>query len=483
MPISLDQPLLSLDQLLKENYYSLTSRECKLRVLDFLSERESIKDLPVLFVKRLTKVAHHLLVADPNALEELVEKLYHFNLEGADSVKFNKLDDGIDGSFSLLESHFCEHAGRAAKLRFKRTGDLAWAERWYQAEKSGAELSVDANPKHAAYAFGFAAEAARVLFKKTHQFHWAERWYQAEKSGAELSVDANPKHAAYAFGFAAEAAKILYERTCDLSWVEKWYNADLFAAELSIKINPSYAVRCFKFASSAANIFFKKSIKIDQLKAKEWTERCHYAASSCLKLSQTTDLHKEDPQFTGYCYLDLASASREMFKLTQDCCWEEERYYALSKAVDCFERANITKLVADHRNQQGHSARIMAEKCEQQHLDELASYWRKVAHHDFKDSALQSSEYYQRAHRFRRAGEAALYLFREKDVSMALEALDCFYRYVNSSVLNLPPPEFKEEAEKMLETIQQQINYLKTHPLVLESETFQRRKNNLMHKI
>ena len=77
------------DGLLSDNYQGLTPETgqlCGDLVVMYLSSIGSVEGKNVDFVKKLTKVAGH--VAAPSQMaENLLRKLYQFNLEGAEMVK------------------------------------------------------------------------------------------------------------------------------------------------------------------------------------------------------------------------------------------------------------------------------------------------------------------------------------------------------------------------------------------------------------
>lgn len=141
------------------------SPECKALVLKYISAHESVADENILFIKRLTKVASHILSSDPDSLDGLLERLYKFNIEGADMSKANGLDRYTQKNLLSMQSHFNSHAGSTSKEKFDRTGDVSWAEKWYDSEKLSAEISAEFDPKHSAHAYSFTGDAAKVIFE------------------------------------------------------------------------------------------------------------------------------------------------------------------------------------------------------------------------------------------------------------------------------------------------------------------------------
>ncbi|MBF0199258.1 MAG: hypothetical protein HQL32_16205, partial [Planctomycetes bacterium] len=69
-----------LEALLDENYQRLESDECKLKLIEFLRNTDTVKNQHVLFIKKFSKVAHHVLQSDIESLHGLLPKLYQFDI-------------------------------------------------------------------------------------------------------------------------------------------------------------------------------------------------------------------------------------------------------------------------------------------------------------------------------------------------------------------------------------------------------------------
>ena len=62
-----------LDKLLEDNYQTLKDPRCKEAVLEFIESHDSLKGLPISFIKKITKVTHNILTAEPECLSKELE--------------------------------------------------------------------------------------------------------------------------------------------------------------------------------------------------------------------------------------------------------------------------------------------------------------------------------------------------------------------------------------------------------------------------
>ena len=236
---------MDLDTLLEQNYEELKDPECKKKVLEYLAEHETVEDEEVVFIKRLTKTASHIIKSDPDSIDEFLEDLYTFNLTGAKKA-FSILNDKENKDYSSnqllnMTLHFLTYAGDIAMVLFKKTGDIFWAEKWYDLHRKSADTGMGIDTKHSVYVYSFAGNAARALFDKTGDITWAKKWHECYKLSAELSsefdlasfdptsVEAlsticyDPKHSAHAYSFAGFAAKERFKKRPETERTEtKW---------------------------------------------------------------------------------------------------------------------------------------------------------------------------------------------------------------------------------------------------------------------
>ena len=218
---------MDLDTLLEQNYEELKDPECKKKVLEYLAEHETVEDEEVVFIKRLTKTASHIIKSDPDSIDEFLEDLYTFNLTGAKKA-FSILNDKENKDYSSnqllnMTLHFLTYAGDIAMVLFKKTGDIFWAEKWYDLHRKSADTGMGIDTKHSVYVYSFAGNAARALFDKTGDITWAEKWYDSYYKSAESSKDFNKKHSVHCYGFAGNAARAWFKKRPETERTEtKW---------------------------------------------------------------------------------------------------------------------------------------------------------------------------------------------------------------------------------------------------------------------
>ncbi|MBS3121468.1 hypothetical protein J4434_01110 [Candidatus Woesearchaeota archaeon] len=284
---------MDLDTLLEQNYEELKDPECKKKVLEYLAEHETVEDEEVVFIKRLTKTASHIIKSDPDSIDEFLEDLYTFNLTGAKKA-FSILNDKENKDYSSnqllnMTLHFLTYAGDIAMVLFKKTGDIFWAEKWYDLHRKSADTGMGIDTKHSVYVYSFAGNAARALFDKTGDITWAEKWYDSYYKSAESSKDFNKKHSVHCYGFAGNAARALFDKTGDITWAEKWHECYKLSAELSsefdlasfdptsvealstICYDPKHSAHAYSFAGFAAKERFKKRPETERTETK-WAE-------------------------------------------------------------------------------------------------------------------------------------------------------------------------------------------------------------------
>lgn len=252
--------------LLATNYNYLTKNSgarCTDLVVEYIHNTDTVADQDVHFVKKLTKVAHNITEVS-DRLDNLISKMYQFNIEGAEMIQKGLV--GFNESRQIsLESHLMAYAADAAEEMYAQTGDIEWAIKWYQGNKTSGDVSKDTEFLHSAHSYGFAADAARIIFFQTKELKWAIRWYEGDKISADMTKLVASNHSAYSYGFAGDATKILFEETNDMSWAEKCYECYKTAGDMMAKNDPAHSAHMYCFAGDAA-----KTIS-DITNEKSWT--------------------------------------------------------------------------------------------------------------------------------------------------------------------------------------------------------------------
>lgn len=269
--------------LLKIEYHrDSVSEECRELTLKYIRSKLSVLDEDSDFIKELTKAGTRIIFdSDLNfpGLDELLEKLYKFNLEGVQRIKSGYLKKGFsERRLQSLESHLQAHAGNSAERRLELAEErnespvvqAKWAEKMYHARINSAAIICDADPVHAAHSYSFAGNAAKKRFELAKKQgegvdaleKWARRYYRACGLSAKLSLDTEPLHAAYSYAFKGGAAWILFKLTQDISWLKEAYYAYKSSADKSFDKDPRHAAHASSFAGDYARLLFEKTGEI-----------------------------------------------------------------------------------------------------------------------------------------------------------------------------------------------------------------------------
>jgi len=313
------------DGLLLDNYDCLSEqsgKRCAGLVVEYLHKTESVSGKDISFIKRLTKVAHHVMQSS-HTLDDLLFKLYSFNMEGVKRLRDGAEADRSENNLISLESHLLAYAGNAAKALFEQRKDISWAEKWYLATKTSADMTRDTDPKHSAHSYGFAGNAAKALFEQRKDISWAEKWYTSYKTSADITRTSEPAHSAHAYSFAGNAAKALFEITADLSWAENWYLATKTSADMTRDTDPKHSAHAYSFAGDTAKAIFEHTQDVS------WAEKWYLATNTSADMTRDTD-----PKHSAHAYSFAGDTAKAIFEHTQDVSWAEKWYLATKTSAD-----------------------------------------------------------------------------------------------------------------------------------------------------
>jgi len=260
---------MDLETLLERNYDELKDPWCKEEVLHYLYQNDSVKDKDALFVKRLTKVASHILQSEDSIETCILERLFYFNQEGARKIREGEIGEIKLNQFSLMkmEAHFYGHAGKVAEAIFKRTGIIAWGGVSYSSFMLAAKKNNDFESGYTCMSYSIAGDVAQDIFKKTGNIEWAKNAYEAKINAAKSVELFDPKHSAYEYGFAGEIAMEMFKSTKDVKLGEKAYYDYMKAADMIKELDQKHSAHCYGFAGDIAKRLFKRT------KEKEWAQK------------------------------------------------------------------------------------------------------------------------------------------------------------------------------------------------------------------
>lgn len=205
--------------------------------IEALLTNEEPKYQRVLLLKAQTKVASKVLEKEPDSLDSLLEKIFEWNMKGAEKTQTEKNNRLTKRNLSIMRAHFYTHAAKIAEKIFKKTEKLTWLENAYNCRKLSGDLSLTNEPKHASHQYGFAGDFAEQLFERTQKQAWLEKAYFNSLKSADLRLANESSNVAGAYLCTAHRAKKLFDYTGDVEWGEKAYDACIKAARLGCKHN------------------------------------------------------------------------------------------------------------------------------------------------------------------------------------------------------------------------------------------------------
>lgn len=230
-------------------------------VLAYVREQGSVAKEPLPFVKHLCK-ATRIIIQETDALDDLLDRVYQFALEG---VQLARVGDPSISAYNLvkMESHLLGDAGDAAAKYFRKTRDIAWAERWYEAELQAATIVEQLEPDEAAHFASFAADAAGNLYRATEDLFWGLEWYHLNEHSAQALQSRQPDIAQIIYLKTASAAYYLHqvmERCEELPeaayWAEQSCRVAMLATRLAQK-NPRVVADLCDLVVNAAEYLSK----------------------------------------------------------------------------------------------------------------------------------------------------------------------------------------------------------------------------------
>ncbi len=180
--------------LLVENYDRLTEKSGQLCValsVNYVNRTPSVREKDLLFVKRLTKVGHHILEKGGNP-PAFAEKLYQFNKEGVRIVgdlRLIPLEERrsiyFEKNLVVFESHLLAHAGYAARVRYNLARHISSLEDSFNADYEAAKISAGSEPDFSAMTSLFAAKTASLLLDHARFHRTSKKTAYWAKKGIE----------------------------------------------------------------------------------------------------------------------------------------------------------------------------------------------------------------------------------------------------------------------------------------------------------
>ena len=161
--------MVNLEKIIEEEYHQDSfSGDYERQVTEYIIKEPYVVDMPLIFIKCLTKAARKILKRKENETVLIFhrEKIYKFCMEG-----IQKIDSGFHESMPeyqvrKIEAHLYNDAGKLAKKEYEGTGDLDWLKKAYQNLRKAAEMSKKNDPKYSECAFHAAGNASYTIFQE-----------------------------------------------------------------------------------------------------------------------------------------------------------------------------------------------------------------------------------------------------------------------------------------------------------------------------
>lgn len=250
------------------------------------------------------------------------------------------------------------HSGKASKVMYDFTKNPTWLIRAYESKKTAGEINEKlGKPKNAVWDFMNVAINAKLMYSETGDLEWAERWYEYQYKHAYLRKETGSINTADIFENAAIAAKELYSKTQNIGWLEKEYDARILCSGLAndridgTQESLKNAAHKHSFSAVAAKNMYL------QTKATEWAERWYAAQKICL---ETVEKVENFENFQKNALSFFAHATKELFRATEELKFCEEWYMLENKVGNAF-KSNDEKRSNYAINYAGDAAAIMFE--------------------------------------------------------------------------------------------------------------------------
>jgi hypothetical protein len=153
-------------------------------------------------------------------------------------------NQGLEASSHLIEA-------RAARDRFRTTGEDGWLDKWYFNADSAAK-KFPSGHAHIGPAYDFAGNAAQERYAKSKNNKWLEKVFYARLHAADNYVETDRRLAAQRYSTAALIAMNIKPKTDHRWWLKKGLELAVKCAELLEDEHPSDAARGYLRAKHAA---------------------------------------------------------------------------------------------------------------------------------------------------------------------------------------------------------------------------------------
>ena len=377
-----------LEQLLVENYRELTTPDCKERVIEFLTRTPTVDGRSLKFIKRLAKVVRHIELEEPESLDKVIGKAYHFIASGIARIQHHT--ESMEAI--IMASHLHAYAGDAAQRIFRNTDDNSWAKKWHDHYIASAQLAEAKEPRHASHAYGFAAKSARELYERTQDLTFARDAIASGQKEVTLSLG----HAMHRAATAAISLREIAVKAA-IAHKDETLMRELYSTSIALaKKYPSSPTTEAFFHSARAAAYTLSEITSNSAPLEQYYQDEKETAERSAPHEPASSAHR---------FANAADAARDLLEMTRDKIWAERWYFDMRRA------AELEPMQRTASHQFGFAAK--AAKKVYRHTKDIE--WMKRAYEsDLKSAELSNSENPSHtAYSHLYAGESAETLFSE----------------------------------------------------------------------
>jgi len=215
-------------------------------VLGYLATFESVKDKDIDFIRRITRVAGHIMEDDDSShlIAGYLKRLYNYNVEGIGIIDENADCREVSSSQRhSFQTQLSYQAGEVAMDLFKKDETFFWSRRAYDCFIFSSDPDKTYNPWYAVNSIKRAGDAATACYEadsgeEPEKIGWLKKAYGHYMKSAglldslvkeRLSDGGSSPHdierSASHCGFAGDSAGEIYHVTGDYKWAARAFNA------------------------------------------------------------------------------------------------------------------------------------------------------------------------------------------------------------------------------------------------------------------
>lgn len=344
--------------------------EHKDQIINELYKLDNVLNFDVIYVKKLTKAGSIIHKSNPKDIENLLEKLYNFNLEGIKILETQENNYSLD-NIASLKSHFYGHAATFSRELWIKTKNNKWLENSYSLNYKSGLISKDYDLEYSSITFTYAADDALDLLRKTKNIDYGNKAIKFYSDNAIKLSEFNKKQAGCAYQSLRKTYQLMYKLTKDILFIEKAYDSEKKALNLFKEIRENN----FQFHSKLYLIELAKE-NYDLTHIKDWK----IISNQYYKEIKNIDLNSDNLGLEEYNsrLINVANFTNKIFnKNKKDIFWKKESYNFNLKSIRLNPEPSITNYSA-YLSLFSSTIRFFEEDNNLDHIEEGIGYLEKL---------------------------------------------------------------------------------------------------------